>query len=101
MGERDRVEQEAEAAAEEAGAIGGRTFDEDTDPAEQPVREGGGGESEGFEIAEEDLREHAEHGNPGPDPSHMAAEPEAASDRETVERGDADGVRTTERPGDT
>lgn len=32
------------------------------DPAFQAVREGGGGVSEGFELAEEDLIEGAEHG---------------------------------------
>ena len=29
----------------------------------QPVDEAGGGESEGFELAEEDLIEHASHGD--------------------------------------
>jgi hypothetical protein len=56
------VSDEEEAAAEEAGSIGGRAGDEDLDPAERPVIEGGGGEAEGRELAEEELREHAEHG---------------------------------------
>jgi len=34
---------------------------EDADPAEQPLREAGQGESEGFEVAEMDLIENAEH----------------------------------------
>ncbi len=53
---------EADAAAAEAGSIGGRR-DPDEDPAEQPVEEAGGGESEGFELAEQDLIENASHGD--------------------------------------
>ena len=62
-------EQEAE-AAEEAAAIGGRVssnppseFEEDLSDAERPVEEGGGGESEGFELSEVELVEHASHGD--------------------------------------
>ena len=36
---------------------------EDDDPAMDPVREAGGGEAEGFEEAEQELIEHAEHGD--------------------------------------
>ena len=56
------AEEEAAAAAEAAG-IGGAAGDEDLDPAERPVREAGGGEAEGFEMAEDDLVEHASHGD--------------------------------------
>jgi hypothetical protein len=52
--------EEAEAGAE-AGSIGGRR-DPSSDEAERPVSEGGGGEAEGFELAEDDLRDEAEHG---------------------------------------
>jgi len=71
--ERDSLaDDEAEAAAAEAAAIGGRAtheqeIDEPSDPAQQAVREGGGGESEGFELAEEELREHAEQGPARPE----------------------------------
>ncbi|MGI9021574.1 MAG: hypothetical protein ACR2G3_12805 [Solirubrobacterales bacterium] len=71
-----RVDEEAEAAGREAAAIGGRARDEDIPEAERPLREAGQGEAEGFEIAEEDLVEHASHGDDGPDPTHMAGEPE-------------------------
>jgi hypothetical protein len=61
--------QEDEAAAE-AARIGGRPSSEppptdtaDHDPAMDPVREAGGGESEGFEEAERELIEHASHGD--------------------------------------
>jgi len=59
-----RFEQdETDAAAEEAARIGGVAGDEDLDPARRPVIEGGGGEAEGFEEAEEALIEHASHGD--------------------------------------
>jgi hypothetical protein len=64
----DRARDEAEAAAAEAAAIGGRTSSEpdqtDGGPseAERPVVEAGGGEAEGFEQAERELVEHASHG---------------------------------------
>jgi hypothetical protein len=87
-----RAEAEADAAAAEAGAVGGRR-DEDEDPAEQPVREAGGGEAEGFE--------HAEHGDPAPDPTTEEFTPEFESDRETGgARGEADDFRSSERTGD-
>lgn len=99
---RDReAEREARAAAAEAGRIGGRVPDyPDTDPAERAVQEGGGGEAEGFELAEEALIEHAEHGDSGPDPTHMAGEPEMESDRSTSVDGEADHEHTSERPDD-
>src|SRR4051812_13197088 len=71
--ERDPLaEEEAEAAAAEAGAIGGRVTrdldaDIDDDPAMRPLYEAGQGESEGFELAEEELVEHAEHGPAKPE----------------------------------
>lgn len=71
-----RVEEEADAAGREAAAIGGRVPDEGVPESERPLREAGQGEAEGFEIAEEDLVEHASHGDDGPDPTHMAGEPE-------------------------
>jgi hypothetical protein len=93
MSERDpldeRTKQEADAAAAEAGSIGGRA-DDDEDPATRPVEEAGGGESEGFEQAEEDLREEAEHGQLASDPAGDAFAPEIESDRETVEYGEPD-----------
>ncbi len=44
---------------------------------QRAVTEGGGGEAEGFEEAERELIEHASHGDSGPDPSHLAGQPEA------------------------
>lgn len=63
--ERDPIaEEEAEAAAAEAARIGGPTPDDNVDdPAQRPVIEGGEGEAEGFELAEEELIDNAEHGD--------------------------------------
>ena len=81
------AEEEAEAARAEARDIGGtptRDLEEDLphDPAMDPVYEGGGGESEGFEMAEEELIEHAEHGPAKPEVQVRVRE---EIDRETEE----------------
>ena len=100
MTERDpsdvQAEQQADAAAAEAGSIGGRAPD-DEDPAARPVEEAGGGESEGFEQAEQELRRQASHEDPGTSPLYDEFEPEAESDLETVERGEADQALHEER----
>jgi hypothetical protein len=72
----ERVRDEAAAAAREAGEIGGPAPDEDVPEEERPVLEGGDGEAEGFEQAEDDLVEGASHGEPAPDPTDLAGEPE-------------------------
>jgi cell division protein FtsN len=68
--EQEFEREQEDAAAAEAGAIGGqvsseppREDDEERDPAQQPLVEAGQGESEGFEQAERELEEHASHGN--------------------------------------
>ena len=49
------------------------TPDDPVDPALAPLIEAGEGESEGFELAEADLIEHAEHGDQhGTDPITQA-----------------------------
>ncbi|HLH14474.1 MAG TPA: hypothetical protein VKV16_06760 [Solirubrobacteraceae bacterium] len=64
MVEDERFEREQEqAAASEAASIGGIAGDEELEDAQRPVLEAGGGESEGFELAEQDLIEHASHGD--------------------------------------
>jgi hypothetical protein len=87
LAERRRVEEEAEAAAEEAGEIGGQAPIESDDPARQPLIESGEGESEGFELAEERLRDIASHGDEHRFPDRDVRAPE---DRESAERGEAD-----------
>jgi hypothetical protein len=56
-------QEEIDAAAAEAAQIGGVAGDEDLDPADRPLVEGGEGEAEGFELAEDDLIDHASHGD--------------------------------------
>jgi hypothetical protein len=97
MERRDPFEEaETEAAASEARSIGGVAGDEDLDPADRPVREAGGGEAEGFELAEDDLVEHASHGD---EHSGRMALYHAGSDEEAgaeTEYGEADEVRSSE-----
>ena len=62
-GEPFEERREAELAASEAARIGGGSGRPPEDPAEAPVDEAGGGEAEGFELAEELLIEHASHGD--------------------------------------
>src|SRR3954465_14803804 len=95
-----------EAAASEAAHIGGEPGkgagygDDPTppgvsdDPARRPVEEAGGGEAEGFEIAEAQLVDRAE--NPrGPSPfADRERIPEDA--RPGAEHGESDSVRTSE-----
>jgi hypothetical protein len=62
---------------------------------QRPLREAGEGEAEGFEEAERELIEHASHGDSGPDPSHLAGEPEDPGARE-VAYGEADHEESSE-----
>ena len=97
----DIVEREEAAAAIEAAQIGGPHphHEGHGDPAMDPVYEAGGGEAEGFEQAEEDLRENAEHGQLGPrDPNRDAFTPEEQSDVANAEYAEADDARTEDRP---
>jgi hypothetical protein len=76
------------------------TPDDPVDPALAPLIEAGEGESEGFELSEADLVEHAEHGDQhGTDPvMHDAAGFESLLDEdfdhddyaEADEEGDED-----------
>jgi hypothetical protein len=98
--------QQEEAAAADAAKIGGEPgkvpgYDDDPttpgmseDPARRPVEEAGGGQAEGFEIAEAELIDRAE--NPrGPSP--MADQERVSEDdRAESEYGESDSVRTSE-----
>jgi hypothetical protein len=57
------VEEEEAEAAREAAGVGGNVPRDTDDPAQQPLIEGGEGESEGFELAEKELEDIAEHGD--------------------------------------
>jgi hypothetical protein len=93
--ERKRIEEEIDAAAREAGGIGGVAGDEDLDPAERPVIEGGGGEAEGFEEAEAFLIEHASHGDQ--QSAHAILHDSGHSEERTgSESAEADHARSSE-----
>jgi hypothetical protein len=86
------------AAAAEARAIGGPPGhelgpaggDERIDEALRPVYEAGGGEQDGFELAEHDLERNASHDDGEGFPERDAFTPERESDRATVDYGEAD-----------
>jgi hypothetical protein len=79
--ERDEafVEEEEEEAALEAARVGGDAPRDADDPADQPLAEAGEGESEGFELAEKDLEDIAEHGDEHRFPGGLA-QPEEPQD---------------------
>lgn len=84
-------------AAREAGAIGGRDPDvggtdpsEQVDPAMRPVYESGGGDAEGFELAERDLVRNASHDDGEAFPERDAFSPEAETDRSAAEYAEVD-----------
>jgi hypothetical protein len=87
--ERDEefVEEEEAEAAREAAGVGGNVPADTDDPAQQPLIEGGEGEAEGFELAEKDLEEIAEHGDEKHFPDGLA-KPEEPQDPD--EYGEAD-----------
>jgi hypothetical protein len=77
-------QEEIDAAAAEAAQIGGVAGDEGLDPADRPLVEGGEGEAEGFELAEDDLIDHASHGD-----QHSARVPYYDRDERDEEAGTA------------
>lgn len=81
------IEEEAEAAAAEAGEIGGEVPRDTDDPAQQPLIEGGEGEAEGFELAEERLEDIASHGDEHRFPDRDAP---PAEDQTGADFGEAD-----------
>ncbi len=94
--------QEWEAAAE-ARAIGGAAPDvggvdpeEPIDEALRAVYEAGGGEAEGFELAERDLVRNASHDDGEGYPERDAFTPEHETDRSPAEYGEADDEEPTD-----
>jgi len=92
----DEVDQEAENAAAEAAEIGGHTDTEGLPEAERPLAEAGEGESEGFELAEEQLIESASHGDPSGHPLGDRLPPEEASSENLASYGEADEEHVSE-----
>lgn len=87
---------EEEAAAEEAAEIGGAVPEYEGDEADRAVAEAGGGEAEGFELAEQGLEEAASHGEQRHNPAEDAFTPEQESDRSGAVYGEPDEVDSTE-----
>jgi hypothetical protein len=87
---------EEEAAAAEAASIGGARPDYEGDEAERPLEEAGEGEAEGFELAERDLIDTAQHGDAGYDPEVDEFTAEVESDRADAVYGEPDEVDPTE-----
>jgi hypothetical protein len=96
------VRQQEDAAAAEAGSIGGRApeyEDEEGDAASEADRaviESGEGVEEGFETAESDLREAASHRENRYDPeAHDFGDEESAGEGDAVS-GEPDEIDVTE-----
>jgi hypothetical protein len=101
----DRAREEAEAAAAEAAAIGGRVSSESPsqegiDEAARPLAEAGGGEAEGFEGAERELIEHASHGDQHAARQAIEDASESRDDARAAAAGDADHERSSAREED-
>jgi hypothetical protein len=62
----------------------------------EAVYEGGGGEAEGFELAEEELIENATHGDGRAEPIGDAFTPEIESDEATVVDAEGDEEKVSE-----
>ena len=71
-----------------------REYDERKTEEQRPLEEAGQGEAEGFEQAEEMLRDRAEHREAGGNPRYDQPDPEP--DRPDVDYGEADEEHSTE-----
>jgi hypothetical protein len=91
------VREQEDAAAAEAGGIGGRGgAPAESDPAMQPLEEAGQGVAEGFEDAERELVERAAHGDERSTPETDAFTPERESDRANQVYGEPDELDVSE-----
>ena len=90
----DIAKEQAELAAGEAARIGGqpsiREGSGEVDESERPLAEAGEGESEGFELAEQDLIEHASHGDQHAARRAIEDAPDESDDARAAPAGEAD-----------
>jgi hypothetical protein len=105
MPDPDPARYEAERAAAEAARIGGRPSSDEPplerpDEAERPLAEAGQGESEGFEQAEQELIEHASHGDQHAARRTIDDATEEQDDARAAQQGDPDYERSSEREED-
>lgn len=105
MSSPDPAREQADRAASEAAAIGGRpssepSYLEEPDEAARPVVEAGGGEAEGFEQAESELIDHASHGDQHAARRAIEDAPDESDDTRAAEAGEPDIERSSEREED-
>ncbi len=105
MVDRSSEQREIDAAAAEAAAIGGNVSSEPdpievVDEAHRPLVEAGEGESEGFELAEQQLIEHASHGDMHAARRVIEDAPQESDDSRAAAGGEADAERSSEREAD-
>ena len=101
----DRAQEEAERAAADAARIGGSPSSEpaaqdEIDEAQRPLQEAGQGEAEGFEQAEQELIEHASHGDQHAARRAIEDAPLDSDDSRAAEDAEADYERSSERDDD-
>lgn len=97
--EADWEREQEEAAAAEAARIGGSPTSEDgdfVDEAERPLVEAGQGESEGFELAERELIDHASHGDQHAARRAAQDAPSTSDDERAAQGGEADAEYSSE-----
>ncbi len=90
------LRREEDAAAAEAGQLGGPAPETEGDEASRPLEEAGGGEAEGFEQSERELGEQAAHGEQRWSPEEDAMAPEVEGDRASPTYAEPDEVDPTE-----
>src|ERR1700712_5033355 len=101
MPDRASEQREIDAAAAEAAAIGGHVSSdpdpiERVDEAHRPLEEAGEGEAEGFELAEQELIEHASHGDMHAARRAIEDAPNEVDDPRAAEGGEADAEYSSE-----
>lgn len=97
--------EEAERAAAEAARIGGRPSSgpegqREIDEAQRPLQEAGQGEAEGFEEAEQQLVEHASHGDQHAARRAIEDASLGSDDARAAEDAEADYEHSSERDDD-
>lgn len=106
MPDGDPARDEADRAAAEAGAIGRPTSPDPpaaeaaSGEAQRPLAEAGQGEAEGFEQAEQELIEHATHGDQHAARRAIEDAPPENEDELASRAGEADHERSSEREED-
>jgi hypothetical protein len=101
----DRSSEQADLAATEAARIGGQpSADESTgvqpDEAQRPLAEAGQGEAEGFEQAEQQLIDHASHGDQHAARRAIDDAVAEGDDARAAQQADPDYERSSEREED-